>query len=549
MSCCPPAPPIKVSSALGFQDAGQESAMQKGESLECYAARSGNQTGKLDDATGNAPDRIANNSIPIKTSNVSVDVTFKLTTGSTRTATSWKMKVNGVEVTTLGGLTSFNTSTGQLSGTFDSADYGKPFEVLIEAYDATLIDSRTFKFSPSKESNTNSIKLVSPLPGGIVNSKFGLRVHPITKVEKLHSGIDMKMQNRSTVDVVAAADGEVIFAGVNGTLSSGYGNCIKIKHTNGSGQALCTTTYAHLAKIYVAVGQKVAAGQKIGHEGTTGSSTGNHLHFECRLPNNAPVDPVPYIRADLGVADETTDDGEPIGITPVTATGAAITPEGVAAQTTACPPNGFNTETGTQTSPPPDYTPPAVPATDPFEAAWKFTMSFEVGPHWETQPQYSPGDPELEAGLIETDVQRKKVGYKPGPNYPGGETKFGVAQNPNKGTVVVRDLTYSKAKSFGKTNYWDLSGPTNCESKPNLIGIMLFDINYLHGRGNAARILSTANLTGTYTTQAEQLAACELLTKSCLTFIAGLDPRYQNGWIRRTNDRLSYVKSLPASLA
>lgn len=546
MSCCPPAPPIRVSSSLGFQDAGQESAMRKGESLECYAARAGNQTGRLDDATANSPDRIANNSIPIRATDVSVDVTFKLTPGSTQVADNWKLKINGAEVTSIGSVT-FNTATGKLAGTFDSTDYGKPFEVLIEAYaGATLIDSRTFKFSPSKESDTNAIKLISPLPGGIVNSKFGLRKHPITGVEKLHSGIDMKMANRSTVDVVAAADGEVIFAGVNGTLTSGYGNCVKIRHANGSGQALCTTTYAHLAKIYVAVGQKVAAGQKIGHEGTTGSSTGNHLHFECRLPNNAPIDPVPYIRATLDVADETSADGEPVSSTTTPPAGGAITPAGVAAQTTECPANGFNTETGTQSPAPADYVPPAVPATDAFEAAWYFTMTFEVGPHWMTQPQYSPGDAELDAGLIETDVQRKKVGYKPGPNYPGGETKFGVAQNPNKGTVVVRDLTYSKAKSFGKSNYWSGGGGStlNCDTKPKLIGAMLFDIKYLHGGGNARRIWDTANLTGTYTTYAEQVAACEQLTQACLAFIAGLDPRYQAGWKRRTTDRLAYVKTL-----
>ena len=83
-------------------------------------------------------------------------------------------------------------------------------------------------------------------------------MHPIHKVMKMHSGIDMKMANRSVVDVVAAADGEVLYTG----FSNSYGKNVKIAHKNTSGKTIGITTYNHLANIYVSQGQKVIAGQK-----------------------------------------------------------------------------------------------------------------------------------------------------------------------------------------------------------------------------------------------------------------------------------------------
>ena len=544
MSCCPPAPPIKTSDGAGYANAGKESAIQKGESVDCYAQRAGNQSGKQDDATENIPGKIENTSIPVNTSNGSVDVTFKLTSNSPTPATSW----TGTFTPALPGPDVTFTSAGVLSGTFPTANHGTKYTAKIEAFNgATLIDSRTFNFSPSTDSGTDAIKMVSPLPGGIVNSKFGPRQHPLTGEQKMHTGIDMKMADRSTVDVVSAADGEVVFAGVNGTLTSGYGNCVKIKHSNGSGQQLCTTLYGHLAKIYVAVGQKVSAGQKIGHEGTTGSSTGNHLHFEVRLPNNTPVDPVPYLRGGVTVSDSTTPSGDPSGTSSTSAGNSALTPEEVSARTGDCPADGVNPQTGAVATPPADAATPEsggmTGITDAFENAWYFTMTFEVGPHWMTQPQFTPGDPDLDAGLFDTDLQRKKVGYKPGPNFPGGETKFGVAQNPNKSTVIVKDLTYPKAKTFGRSGYWQKHGTVG-----KWLDVLLFDITYLHGAGNASKILADAGLTAADkaagATRDVQLAACEKVTSSALSFISGLNPSYQAGWKRRTNDRLAFVKSL-----
>lgn len=171
-------------------------------------------------------------------------------------------------------------------------------------------------------------------------------------------------------------------------------------------------------------------------------------------------------------------------------------------------------------------------------------MSYEVGPHWMTQPQYSPGDAELDAGLYATDVQRKKVGYKPGPNYPGGETKFGVAQKPNQGKINVASVEYLQAKSFGKSNYWSVSGSTNCAAWGDLCAVMLFDMNYLHGVGGARSIISSVANIPPGSTQAAQLAGCEAITAAALKFVSGLDPKYQAGWRNRTTNRLAYVKSL-----
>lgn len=338
MGCCPPAPPIVVSDFVPAPG-GVGSPIAPGESVECYSARAGNSTGKMDDATDLVQNKIENTSIPINTTNASVNVTFKLTSTSVAVPATWVLTEEALPFSAIGVTFTSLGTTATLIGTFDPGDYDLPYEVLLEAFDAgaALIDSRTFKFSPTITTNTDSVKLISPLPGAIVNSKYGPRKHPISGEEKMHSGIDMKFVDRSVADVVAAADGEVTFAGVNGTLTSGYGNCVKITHTNGSGQKLCTTIYGHLAKIYVAPGQKVSAGQKIGLEGTTGSSTGNHLHFEVRLPNGNPTNPVPYIQGGVSVSDTTTPTGNP-GSTPVPSgnIGAAFSAASVAAQSTPC---------------------------------------------------------------------------------------------------------------------------------------------------------------------------------------------------------------------
>ena len=99
----------------------------------------------------------------------------------------------------------------------------------------------------------------------------------------MHNGVDMNAAQGSKI--IAAENGVVILSGVKG----GYGNTVMIDHGGGM-----VTLYAHQSKLGVSVGQKVTAGQTIGYVGSTGVSTGPHLHFEVRI-DGAPVDPMKYL--------------------------------------------------------------------------------------------------------------------------------------------------------------------------------------------------------------------------------------------------------------
>ena len=122
-----------------------------------------------------------------------------------------------------------------------------------------------------------------PCPAGYISSTFGYRVQPIAGASTNHKGIDF-----------AAATGTPIYAAAAGTvISAGYagnaGNLLVINHGNG-----LLTYYMHCNKIYVSAGQKVSRGQNVAAVGTTGNSTGPHLHFQVML-NGTPVNPANYL--------------------------------------------------------------------------------------------------------------------------------------------------------------------------------------------------------------------------------------------------------------
>lgn len=121
-----------------------------------------------------------------------------------------------------------------------------------------------------------------PVSGG-VTSGFGYRVHPIYGTRRLHQGLDIS--GGSGTPIAAAKSGTVISAGWRG----GYGNAVVISHGNG-----VTTLYAHQSSMNVTTGQQVGRGDIIGWVGSTGASTGPHLHFEVRI-NGSAVDPRPYL--------------------------------------------------------------------------------------------------------------------------------------------------------------------------------------------------------------------------------------------------------------
>lgn len=118
---------------------------------------------------------------------------------------------------------------------------------------------------------------------GIVTSNFGWRVHPILGYRRFHAGVDFGASHGSTIQ--AADAGVVIFSGWYG----GYGNAVVISH----GGSL-TTLYAHASELYVSQGQTVQQGQAIAAVGSTGFSTGPHLHFEVRQ-NGEPVNPLGFL--------------------------------------------------------------------------------------------------------------------------------------------------------------------------------------------------------------------------------------------------------------
>ena len=122
-----------------------------------------------------------------------------------------------------------------------------------------------------------------PIPSAVITSPFGPRLDPLTGLMGFHPGVDFGANFGTPIQ--AAGDGTVVWAGPDG----GYGNCTIIDHGHG-----LATLYAHQSNILVHLGDQITHGQVIGQVGSTGYSTGPHLHFEVRV-NGSPVDPVPYL--------------------------------------------------------------------------------------------------------------------------------------------------------------------------------------------------------------------------------------------------------------
>ncbi len=144
---------------------------------------------------------------------------------------------------------------------------------------------RSISGSLSSAPYTGTGKFCWPAPSYTrISSPYGWRNHPIFKTQKFHSGVDLAAPGGS--NILAAESGTVKFAGWNG----GYGNCLIIDHGGG-----ITTLYGHASKLCVSKGAYVTKGSVVAKVGTTGNSTGNHLHFEV-LINGKTTDPMAYIR-------------------------------------------------------------------------------------------------------------------------------------------------------------------------------------------------------------------------------------------------------------
>jgi murein DD-endopeptidase MepM/ murein hydrolase activator NlpD len=161
-----------------------------------------------------------------------------------------------------------------------------------EEAESQRIENELRNSSSSGSGEYNGV-MAWPVPGFYrVSSPFGYRIHPIFGTRKMHTGIDIgrnldPAESINGAAIVAAGDGEVIYA----TYSSGYGNTVMIDHGDG-----VVSLYAHQRSggIMVNSGQQVSKGDRIGTVGSTGYSTGPHLHFEVRV-NGTPVDPMSYL--------------------------------------------------------------------------------------------------------------------------------------------------------------------------------------------------------------------------------------------------------------
>ena len=154
-------------------------------------------------------------------------------------------------------------------------NYGKSLIKLMELYDLYRLDDMTLK-----DFSAMIGRFADPCPGAVVTSNFVFREFD----NKFHKGLDLGTGSEN-IPTYAAESGTVIFAGYSGSA----GNLITIDHGNG-----LVTKYMHHSEIYVKVGDHVEKGQQIGLSGTTGRSTGNHLHFQVE-ENGVAVNPLLYL--------------------------------------------------------------------------------------------------------------------------------------------------------------------------------------------------------------------------------------------------------------
>jgi murein DD-endopeptidase MepM/ murein hydrolase activator NlpD len=162
---------------------------------------------------------------------------------------------------------------------------GGPFEAVGNPTFKALFTS--WKKLDQLQSDVIAIPSDKPVRAEVVMmSAFGLRSDPFNHRAAMHPGIDLS--GAYGTPIYATADGTVLRAGWN---SGGYGNLVEIDHGRG-----ITTRYGHMSAILVSEGQHVTRGQQIGRMGSTGRSTGTHLHYEVRIDGRA-VNPIPFMKS------------------------------------------------------------------------------------------------------------------------------------------------------------------------------------------------------------------------------------------------------------
>lgn len=162
---------------------------------------------------------------------------------------------------------------------------GGPFESAASSTFKTLFNS--WKKLDELQGDVIAIPSDKPIKAEVTfTSGFGVRDDPFHRGAAMHPGIDLATAYGTPV--YATADGTVLRAGWN---SGGYGNMVELDHGRG-----ITTRYGHMSAILVREGDHVTRGEEIGRVGSTGRSTGNHLHYEVRI-DGRPVNPIPFMKS------------------------------------------------------------------------------------------------------------------------------------------------------------------------------------------------------------------------------------------------------------
>ena len=170
---------------------------------------------------------------------------------------------------------------------FGQTDMGGP---LVAIHDPQKFDSKVAELDAALivldkvKQHAKSLPIANPAPGRGISSTFGVRKDPIIGTPAMHSGMDFRAP--IGFPATATAPGTITKAGWNG----GYGRMVEIDHGNG-----LSTRFAHLSRIDVEEGQKVQLGDTVGEVGSSGRSTGPHLHYEVRSHGDA-VDPLRFIK-------------------------------------------------------------------------------------------------------------------------------------------------------------------------------------------------------------------------------------------------------------
>lgn len=182
-----------------------------------------------------------------------------------------------------------NTLKGEVAAEKSTANYSTLVIRIDEAVKNSVLKEQSvielWEILSDRQSLLSSTPNIKPARGPI-GSRFGYRIDPINGKQKMHAGVDVSVPTGSPVR--SPADGVVSFAGWD----EQYGKLISIDHGYG-----VLTRYAHNSQLYVQVGQKISKYDVIAASGTTGRSTGPHLHYEVRV-NGIPVNPMNYILDD-----------------------------------------------------------------------------------------------------------------------------------------------------------------------------------------------------------------------------------------------------------